>query len=121
MKDRSETAFPYAAPVSFSIDDARLYIAQARWQFAKTMPRWPHDYTVRSWNDDLEVHFASFVELIRSEGTVKPWPTNTDNPRYHHTYLLIDGWDYWTMGASVDETEVINRAAVANEGRVMLS
>lgn len=51
--------------------------------------------------------------LIREEGVVKPWcsfkpwPADTTPPRYPHTYLAIDGWDYWTMGAPVDETTVM--------------
>ena len=44
------------------------------------------------------------------DGVVKPWPADSPTPRYHHTYLAIDGWDYWTMGEPVDDTEVINRA-----------
>ena len=30
----------------FTIDDARAYINQVRWQFADTMRQWPHCYTV---------------------------------------------------------------------------
>ncbi|MGH2990240.1 MAG: hypothetical protein ACRDMA_10325 [Solirubrobacterales bacterium] len=36
------------------------------------------------------------------------------NPRYHLTYLERDGWEYWTMGAPVPETTVINRAHCAS-------
>jgi len=39
--------------VSFAIGDAREYIAQVRWQFAKTMLQWPHEYTVRERRPDL--------------------------------------------------------------------
>jgi hypothetical protein len=28
----------------FTVNDARTYIAAVRWQFAKTMPQWPHEY-----------------------------------------------------------------------------
>ena len=94
----------------FDIEDARAYIGEVRWQFAKTMPQWPHEYTVRDWRVDLDDTFLDFVELIRAEGAVKPWPADSPTPRYHHTYLAIDGWDYWTMGEPVEETEVINRA-----------
>jgi hypothetical protein len=44
-----------------------------------------------------------------------PWPPDAPTPRYHHTYMSLDGWDYWTMGALVDETTVINRAAITHE------
>src|SRR5690242_15428635 len=92
------TSRPYPQNVAFTTDAARAYIDEARWQFAKTMPRWPHEYTVREWRRDLDVEFCEFVALIRLEGIVKPWPRESATPRYHHTYLEIDGWDYWTMG-----------------------
>ena len=101
----------------FCIGDARSFIASVRWQFAKTMPQWPHEYRVRTWRPDLEQLFNAFARLIRTEGTVKPWPRDAVNPRYHHTYLEIDGWEYWTMGAPIEETTVINRARLA-EGPV---
>jgi hypothetical protein len=96
--------------MAFTIDDARAYIAAVPWQFAKTMPQWPHEYTVREWRPDLEQTFLEFVQLIRSDGTVKPWPRAAARPRCHHTYLSVDRWEYWTMGAPVTETTVINRA-----------
>ena len=94
----------------FDIEEARPYIDEVRWQFAKTMPQWPHEYTVRDWRIDLDDTFLDFVELIRAQGLVKPWPADSPTPRSHHTYLAIDGWDYWTMGEPVEETAVINRA-----------
>lgn len=100
--------------MAFTIDDARAYIAEVRWQFAKTMPQWPHEYTVRDWRPDTEPQFVELVRLIRASGVVKPWPTDVPNPRYHHTYLEVDGWDYWTMGWPVDETTVINRARLSD-------
>lgn len=93
-----------------SVDDARAYIAAARWTFAKTMPKWPHEYTVRGWRPDLAPAFEGFAALIRREGTVKPWPRNAAVPKYHHHYLQIDGWEYWTMEEPTAATEVINRA-----------
>lgn len=94
----------------FTVEDARSYIGTVRWQFAKTMPQWPHEYTVRQWREDLDDRFTAFVVLIRAEGVVKPWPADVVDPRYHHTYLAVDGWDYWTMGEPVSATTVINRA-----------
>ncbi len=96
--------------MTFIINDARAYIAQVRWQFAKTMPQWPHEYTVREWRPDLNREFAAFVDLIRTEGIAKPWPRDSATPRYHHPYLEVDGWEYWSMGAPIPETTVINRA-----------
>jgi hypothetical protein len=99
-----------------TLDGARAYVAAVRWRFAKTMPQWPHEYTVRGWRPDLEAGFVAFVELIRRTGEVKPWPGGATNPRYHHRYLELDGWQYWTMGAPVADTTVINRARIGSPG-----
>lgn len=33
--------------MTYTAEEARAYIAAVRWQFASTMPRIPHWYTVR--------------------------------------------------------------------------
>jgi hypothetical protein len=66
---------------TFTIDDARAHIAEVRWQFAKTMPQWPHEYTIRIWRPDREREFDGFVALIRRDGIVKPWPRDAATPR----------------------------------------
>lgn len=106
----SSWSTPQVAPMTFTVDDARTYIGVVRWQFAKTMPLWPHEYTVRDWRMDLEPDFEAFVELIRRDGIVKPWPRDSKTPRYHHPYLEVAGWEYWSMGEPLPETTVINRA-----------
>ena len=32
--------------------------------------------------------------------------------KYNFPYLIIDGWKYWTMGAPIEETIIINRAEI---------
>lgn len=102
--------------VSFTVDAARDYIAKVRWQFARTMPQWPHEYTVREWASELEPDFFAFTALIRSIGVVKPWPPDGREPRHRHTYLELDEWEYWTMGSPLPETTVINRALIVTAG-----
>lgn len=79
-------------------------MAARRWQFAKTMPQNPHEYTVRDWDPD-EASFERFAALIRQHGWVgvafgREW-----------TYLDVGRHTYWTMGAPLPETTVINRKA----------
>jgi hypothetical protein len=95
---------------AFTVADAEKYIAKVRWQFAKTMPQWPHWYTVRDWRPDLEAQFEAFARLIRREGIVAPWPRDSANPRYHNAYLVVGEWMYWTMPGAIAEQLVINRA-----------
>jgi hypothetical protein len=97
----------------FTTDDARAYVSEVRWQFAKTMPQWPHEYTIREWRPDLESEFEAFAMLIRKTGVVKPWPRDAVKPKYNHPYLELGGWEYWTMGYPISDTTVINRARVS--------
>jgi hypothetical protein len=93
-----------------TLDEARAYVEKVHWQFAKTMPRWPHEYTVRRWRPDLADEWDAFADLIQREGTRKPWPPDSPNPKYRHAYLEIDGYQYWVM------PPVINRADVDSPG-----
>ena len=114
--------------MTFTVADARRYIATVQWKFASTMPQIPHWYTLRKWRPGLDDDFVSFVLLIREIGEQHPWPDPPARPRYHNHYLEIEGWKYWTMGAPVHrgilpipehedagpgETLLINRARVA--------
>ncbi len=101
--------------MTFSLENAVAYIAEVRWQFAKTMPQWPHEYTVRDWRPQLEGSFGAFATLIREMGVVKPWPRDAAVPRYHHTYLQVGEWEYWTMGEPIPETTVINRGRIVDD------
>jgi hypothetical protein len=50
------------------------------------------------------------VTCIAEHGYVKLW---RGTPR---RYVDIDGWSYWTMGAPLDETILINRARQVTGG-----
>jgi len=68
---------------------------------AKTMPKWPHEYIVRNRVD--EALFVQMVQHIRAHGY---------EDRFYHLrnmYFDHDGMAYWTMGALISETTVINR------------
>lgn len=98
--------------MEFGRVEAAAYITQVRWTFAKTMPQWPHEYTVREWQPDLQTDFFAFAELIQRDGLLKPWPPEPAVPVYRHAYWELDGWEYWIMGGPVSEAQVINRARV---------
>lgn len=82
------------------------FIAHAPWRFAETMPDQPHEYTVRGETPDE--HFDWFVLYIREHGYRAKY-----GGRYY-VYLDVDGWKYWTMGAPVQMTTIINRAAISS-------
>ncbi len=83
-------------------DDVRTFVESTVWKFAKTYAAtWPHEYVVRDRVDDGL--FLMLVRHIRSHGY---------EGRFYRkpiTYFDEDGMVYWTMGAPVEETTIVNR------------
>lgn len=74
----------------------------AEFRYAKTMPQFPHYYTLRkTWENNK---FDAVVKAIRELGT----PRAFGNRQY--TYYDFDGNTYWTMGDTIPNTILINRA-----------
>lgn len=81
--------------------ELRLFVEQETWTYAKTMPEWPHEYLVRERVD--EELFVMMVKHIRKNGF---------QGRFYQkpiTYFAEFGMIYWTMGAPIEETIIINR------------
>jgi len=75
----------------------------AQFRYAKTMPKFPHHYTLRkTWDNHV---FDEVVKAIRELGS----PRMFGNREY--IYYDFDGCTYWTMGSPIDQTILINRAA----------
>jgi hypothetical protein len=86
------------------LERIRTFIAGHRWVFAKTMPQWPHEYTLRK-NAPDEEEFLRLVTFIREHGYDERFGKSAT-----YIYLNVDGWKYWSMGAPVPDTILINRA-----------
>ena len=82
-------------------DRLSSFISINSWTFAKTMPLWPHEYIVRQNVD--ENLFVQLVEHIRKYGYEGRFY------RMSSTYFDHEGMTYWTMGAPIGETTIINR------------
>ncbi len=89
--------------------DAEEYIASVGWVFARTVPEHPHWYTVRPESGDEP--FEQMVRHIRAHGEVKLWRPAPGAEAWPYTYLHVGEFEYWTMGAPVEETTIINRRA----------
>jgi hypothetical protein len=79
----------------------RAFVDTAERTFAKTMPEWPHEYIVRGRIDGRL--FEELVLYIREHGHEGRFYDET------HVYYEVAGLTYWTMGAPVAETTVVNR------------
>jgi hypothetical protein len=82
-------------------EDLKRFVNKEQWTFAKTMPAWPHEYLVRD-RVDKEL-FERMVIHIRSNGYEGHFY------QMKITYYEEDGLVYWTMGAPLNETTIINR------------
>lgn len=75
---------------------------QAKFVFAKSMPKMPHHYTLReTWDSNT---FDYVVQKIREMGTPEMFFRKT------YIYYYANGYKYWTMGNPINETRLINRA-----------
>ena len=85
-------------------ENLKIFIAESNWIFAKTYAKtWPHEYIVRDKVD--ENLFLELVMHIRNQGYVGKF--------YNNEYIYFDDRKkvYWTMGASIEETTIINRCS----------
>ena len=82
-------------------DEIKAFIASSKWTYAKTMPLWKHYYVVR--RPDNEIMFVKTVEYIRAHGY--------EGRFYKQKNMYFDDaeYSYWTMGAPIAETTIINR------------
>ena len=93
--------------------ELRDFVDNEIWTYAKTMPKWPHEYLVKDRVDEkLFVQMVKHIRTHGSEGTFY---------RRSITYYDEDGLTYWTMGAPVEETTIINRCKKENTYEVRLA
>ena len=93
--------------------ELRDFVNREAWTYAKTMPQWPHEYIVRERVD--EDLFVKLVKHIRTHGY------EGNFYRRKIIYYDEDGLTYWTMGAPVEETIIINRCKKENTYEVRLA
>lgn len=90
-----------------TLEELAEWLEAVPWRFAKTMPEIPHEYTLRKWNVGAE--FEAAVTAIRAYGYQRTFQGR------QYTYVNANGHRYWTMGAPIIETTVINRARLEDD------
>lgn len=92
------------------IERVRELLLGATYKYAKSMPRFPHWYTLReTWENDRDFIFV--VKFIREHGYQEPF---FKKPL---TRFNVDDMKYWTMGDTLDNTILINRTFIQNTHR----
>lgn len=77
------------------------YLDAQTWVYAKTMPKWPHEYVLLRRSTDPWTHLR-MVAFIRRHGEKRRWQR-----RWHSYYRPGDGRQYWTMRG---QDHILNRA-----------
>ena len=78
-------------------------IAALSFREAKTMPESPHEYVVRT--PENEAAYVALFNLIVEQGVHEKWG------RYRYQYWYPgDGWKYWRMTTDIRQSRVLNRA-----------
>jgi uncharacterized membrane protein YbaN (DUF454 family) len=87
------------------MDESRtkFLLLSAKFVYAKSMPRFPHWYTLRrSWRNAAD--FEAVVQFIRDHGKPEKFYGRV------YLYFYVGKNKYWTMGSPLPETILINRA-----------
>jgi hypothetical protein len=83
----------------------REMITKLRFVYAKTMLAAPHEYVVRT--QENEADYLALFHAIQEHGQRSRY-----GKRWYR-YLHLDGWKYWAMTTAVGQSHIINRARVA--------
>ena len=73
--------------------------------FAKTMPKIPHEYVVRTEANEQE--YIELFNTIKEKGVYERW-----GKRQYQYYYAGDGYKYWAMTKDINKSIIINRCEV---------
>ena len=83
-------------------DDVRRFVESSSWRFAKTYAlTWPHEYVVRTPENAQLI--GALARHLFEHGTDGRFYSQTR--KYHHE----NGKVYWSMAATAEAAELINR------------
>jgi hypothetical protein len=103
-KEETAGAGESAAPAP-----AAIYpIAALTFRVAKTMPEIPHEYVVRT--PENEEAYVALFNLIIEHGVHEMW-----RGRKYQYWYPGDGWKYWRMDDDIRYSRVLNRARHTTE------
>ena len=77
-------------------------------RFAKSMPHIPHEYVVRT--PENQAAYVELFNVVQQHGVLEAFGRR----RFRYWYAG-DGFKYWTMTTDVDKSEIINRAKVDDD------
>ena len=94
-------------------DEIGEILERQRWTFAKSMPRMPHSWTMwKDWTDEDQGLFRVVARGIREHGREELFHGRV------YRYFIYNGWKYWHMDRSSEDTVLINRAQVSRGSKL---
>jgi hypothetical protein len=91
-----------------TIGAVRDYIDGERWVYAKTMPKWPHEYVLLRASSDPWMHLR-VLGYMRQHAEWRPWGRHRDPGL---PYWRDRGRDYWSMPPN---WLIINRTVIPDD------
>jgi len=88
--------------------EIRQIIDALSFRVAKTVPEIPHEYTVRSLEN--EAAYMALFEAIQEHGVFERWKRRKERYLYPG-----DGWKYWAMTSAVWHSRIINRMRIEDD------
>ncbi len=86
---------------------------EAQWKFAKSMPQWPHHYTLKeTWSQQLQ--FTEIAIYITENGINEWWhyTWKGEKRKKPRIYFYLGKYKYWVMDKNPKDAVLINRAEV---------
>ena len=80
-------------------------ITTLSFRVAKTMPECPHEYAVRSPENERE--YVRMYEAVRKHGVYQRW-----RGRKRQYWYAGDGFKYWVMTSNIFQSRILNRTRV---------
>ncbi len=92
-----------------TVAQVRRYLVAQTWVYARTMPKYPHEYVLLKRSTDPWMHLR-VVAFIRSHGTERYFRPSRVTRAY---WAAGDGYEYWAMDRATDT--IVNRAEIGTE------
>jgi hypothetical protein len=109
-QETGEVTSAHPGPEYMDADELLEWMGSARWRYARTMPKHPHDYSLREWNSE-----ETFLRVVRTI-----WLYGYDRPYLNRLWRSLDiGDEHYVWVCTVPEpgrrapletTQLINRA-----------
>lgn len=98
-----------------TLEQAETFLSSIRWQYAKTYPTCPHEYTCLSLQLEIKQQMIDFARLIQKAGYTERFG------KRDYRVLVIGNMKYWTMDFPLENTDLINRTYVDEQFRAKIA